>query len=401
MGQTLSEPITAKESASLQSSRVKVGSSSMQGWRISMEDAHTHILQLTEDKDAMFFGVYDGHGGGKIAAYVSKHLHKIILKQPEYQKGDIETAIAKGFLECDETMRTEESLKDEMSGSTAITALVRDNKVFINNVGDSRCIAGVSGKALALSVDHKPQDEKEHQRIVNAGGFVEFNRVNGNLALSRALGDFAFKTNTTLPAEEQVVSSCPDIVVREIGDDWDFILLACDGIWDVLTNQDVADFVIKRIGEGKEPEVICEELMTKCLAPDSTMGGLGCDNMTVILVCLLQDKPYQRLVDKCAKLAANLASERNQEEGDQLNGSGENGTDPKTTNGHAIDSPVSSTPSSFSSSATSPSSIQGNDEGEGAESQDKRSKLEPMAAKTTTSPTSSDTQATVEPGADG
>lgn len=362
-----------------------------------MEDAHTHILQLTEDKDAMFFGVYDGHGGGKIASYVSKHLHKIILKQPEYQKGDIETAIAKGFLECDETMRTEESLKDDMSGSTAITALVRDNKVFINNVGDSRCIAGVNGKAVALSVDHKPQDEKEHQRIVNAGGFVEFNRVNGNLALSRALGDFAFKTNTTLPAEEQVVSSCPDIVVREIEDDWDFILLACDGIWDVLTNQDVTDFVIKRIGEGKEPEVICEELMTQCLAPDSTMGGLGCDNMTVILVCLLQEKPYQRLVDKCAKMAAQLASERNQEEneGVQPNGSGEPETDPKT-NGHAS----SSSPSS--SSATPPAS-HGNDEGEEAESQDKRSKLDTVAKKPTTTSltTSSDTQETVGAGADG
>ena len=56
MGQTLSEPITAKQSSSLQNSSVKVGSSSMQGWRISMEDAHTHILNLAEDKDCAFFG---------------------------------------------------------------------------------------------------------------------------------------------------------------------------------------------------------------------------------------------------------------------------------------------------------------------------------------------------------
>ena len=95
MGQTLSEPITAKESASVQNSRVKVGSSSMQGWRISMEDAHTHILKLNEDPEAMFFGVYDGHGGSKIAAHVSKNLHKHILRQPEYKQGAIEAALIK------------------------------------------------------------------------------------------------------------------------------------------------------------------------------------------------------------------------------------------------------------------------------------------------------------------
>ena len=62
----------------------------------------------------------------------------------------------------------------------------------------------MNGKAEALSVDHKPADQYERARIENAGGFVEFNRVNGNLALSRAVGDFAFKGNSSLPAEDQV-----------------------------------------------------------------------------------------------------------------------------------------------------------------------------------------------------
>jgi protein phosphatase 2C family protein 2/3 len=97
----------------------------MQGWRISMEDAHTHILTMSEDKDAGFFAVYDGHGGSKIAAHVSKHLHKFIVRRPEYKTGKYEDAIVKGFLECDESMRTDESLKDELSGSTAITMLFR------------------------------------------------------------------------------------------------------------------------------------------------------------------------------------------------------------------------------------------------------------------------------------
>ena len=96
-----------------------------QGWRISMEDAHTHILTLAEDKDAAFFAVYDGHGGAKIASHVSKHLHKTLVRRPEYKQGNYEEAFVKSFLECDEAMRKDETLKDEMSGSTAITALYR------------------------------------------------------------------------------------------------------------------------------------------------------------------------------------------------------------------------------------------------------------------------------------
>ena len=80
----------------------------------------------------------------------------------------------------------------------------RGTDLYVGNVGDSRCIASINGKAEALSVDHKPGDPLERARIENAGGFVEFNRVNGNLALSRAVGDFAFKNNQSLPAEDQV-----------------------------------------------------------------------------------------------------------------------------------------------------------------------------------------------------
>ena len=80
----------------------------------------------------------------------------------------------------------------------------RGTDLYVGNVGDSRCIGSIGGVAEALSVDHKPGDMLERARIENAGGFVEFNRVNGNLALSRAVGDFAFKNNTTLPPEDQV-----------------------------------------------------------------------------------------------------------------------------------------------------------------------------------------------------
>lgn len=82
-------------------------------------------------------------------------------------------------------------------------------------------------------------------------------------------------------------------------EDWEFIVLACDGIWDVMSNTEVLEFCRTRIGMGMYPEEICEELMNHCLAPDCQMGGLGGDNMTVVLVCLLHDRPYRDLIARC------------------------------------------------------------------------------------------------------
>lgn len=124
------------------------------------------------------------------------------------------------------------------------------------NVGDSRAIASVRGTVQQLSFDHKPNNELETKRIIAAGGWVEFNRVNGNLALSRALGDFVFKKNEKKKAEEQIVTAYPDVEVRELTDDHEFIVMACDGIWDVLSNEEVLEFVRNRIAQKISPEIV-------------------------------------------------------------------------------------------------------------------------------------------------
>ena len=129
-------------------------------------------------------------------------------------------------------------------------------------------------------------------RIAAAGGWVKFNRVNGSLALSRALGDFEYKRNASLPAERQMVTALPDVVERELTDDVEFVVLACDGIWDVLSSQQVVDFCRTRLAAGMQPELVCESLLTRCLAPD--LAGAGCDNMTVVLVCLLHDADWHQ-----------------------------------------------------------------------------------------------------------
>ncbi|UYV62573.1 hypothetical protein LAZ67_2001128 [Cordylochernes scorpioides] len=301
-----------------------------------MEDAHTHLLSLTEDKDAAFFAVYDGHGGDKVAQYAGNHVHKKIVTHPSYKKGDVVEAIKKGFLEVDSDMLKDENMRDELAGTTAVIVMVKENKIFCvgftllplslllldlvvcqGNVGDSRAIASVNGHVQQLSFDHKPSNEGETKRIIAAGGWVEFNRVNGNLALSRALGDFVFKKNDKKTAEEQIVTAYPDVVVKDLTPEHEFIVLACDGIWDVMTNEEVVEFIRTRIAAGMDPEQvtaslvgkcywlfcpgdICEELMTRCLAPDCQMGGLGCDNMTVVLVCVLQKGTYEELSARCA-----------------------------------------------------------------------------------------------------
>ncbi|XP_002741378.3 putative protein phosphatase 2C T23F11.1, partial [Saccoglossus kowalevskii] len=251
MGQTLSEPVTTKETTRDGNHAFKIGSSCMQGWRINMEDAHTHILSLQEDKDASFFAVYDGHGGAKVAQYAGKNLHHRILQQPAYKRGEIEEAIKGGFIALDEDMLEDEAMKDELAGTTAVAIVLKNNKVFCGNVGDSRAVASVSGQVQQLSFDHKPCNEDETKRIVAAGGWVEFNR---NLALSRALGDFVFKKNDKKKAEEQIVTAVPDVIVKDITDNHEFVVLACDGIWDVLSNQEVIDFVRTRIAERMEPD---------------------------------------------------------------------------------------------------------------------------------------------------
>lgn len=301
MGQTLSEPVTTKETSTLSSKLYRVGSSCMQGWRINMEDAHTEILSLKEDPGTSFFGVFDGHGGARVAQYCGQCMHTKIVDHPAYAKGNVIEAIKEGFMECDQDMLKDEQMRDEMSGTTAIIILLKNNKIYCGNVGDSRSIASKKGALEQLSFDHKPSNDDETRRIIAAGGWVEFNRVNGNLALSRALGDFCFKKNESKSAEEQIVTALPDVIIKDLTPDHEFIVLACDGIWDVLSNQEVVDFVRTRIAQNMAPEQICEELLTRCLAPDCQMGGLGCDNMTVIIVCLLQGGTYEGLTQKCAR----------------------------------------------------------------------------------------------------
>jgi serine/threonine protein phosphatase PrpC len=133
-------------------------------------------------------------------------IKSIGLHFPHLENKDFHQAIQSGFLNLDEELKQDEETKEQMSGTTAVTVLVKGNKLYCGNAGDSRAVISQRGKAVPLSVDHKPNDPEEMKRIIAAGGWVDACRVNGNLALSRALGDFIFKNNDSLKAEEQIVT---------------------------------------------------------------------------------------------------------------------------------------------------------------------------------------------------
>ncbi|KAI5636328.1 protein phosphatase 2C domain-containing protein [Phthorimaea operculella] len=138
-----------------------------------------------------------------------------------------------------------------------------------------------------MSIDHKPEDAPELERITKAGGKVSNDgRINGGLNLSRAIGDHSYKQNKELNDKEQMITALPDVKTLTIEPAKDqFMVLACDGIWNFMSSQDVCDFILPRLQEGRERlSQICEEMFDHCLAP-STMGdGTGCDNMTAIIV---------------------------------------------------------------------------------------------------------------------
>ncbi|KAI0754952.1 PP2C-domain-containing protein [Daedaleopsis nitida] len=306
MGQTLSIPATDKHTEQGANDKYHYGVTEMQGWRITMEDAHVSILNLDEDSadPNTFFAVYDGHGGSAVARYAGQHVHKRLVQDEAYRKKEYALALKNAFIGIDADMRANPEFARDASGCTAVSALItNEGKIYVANAGDSRSVIGSKGEAKQLSFDHKPQNETEKNRIVAAGGYIEYGRVNGNLALARALGDFEYKKNPSIGPEAQIITCNPDVIDHQITEDDEFLILACDGIWDCLSSQQVVNIVRLLISQGNRLPQICEEICELCLAPNTTTGaGTGCDNMTIMIVALLngktQDEWYNWVTDR-------------------------------------------------------------------------------------------------------
>ena len=327
-GTRASEPITQKETVRGNIHEAGLESyafSGMQGWRVRMEDAHMvcNVIpvagQVEEPlrKGHAIFGVMDGHGGDFTSEFAADHFMRFFSSNNRLKKyanmsiedqsnvpglSCLRLALAETFSKLDAEIRKQQikrnneilklskqqelaegspapRVKYERSGSTCIVVLVTPSHIISANAGDSRAILRRNGNILPLSFDHKPNNIPELERINLASGFVKCKRVDGDLAVSRGLGDFSYKSNELLPVEQQKVIPNPEFVIYPRSKDDEFMVLACDGIWDVASNEQCGSFVQSLLDEGESDlGLICEESIDTCLDKNSR------DNMTIAMV---------------------------------------------------------------------------------------------------------------------
>lgn len=292
------------------------------------EDRVSIILNITKPTfkeiddwpTCSFFAVYDGHGGASCADFLRDNLHQFIVKQDAFPSDPV-TAIREGFDEAEKFfLEIVENAADEAmqeanetnyegfvdnSGSCAIVILIIDQKVYVANVGDSRALMSAQGgkKSLGLSKDHKPDEEGEVTRILANGGKIYQTQTMvpkldgsgnecilgphrvfpGRLSVSRSFGDIEAKLAKYNGGNEVIVAD-PEIRVFDVTDDMDYIMLACDGIFDKMTNKEVTQIVWEGVMENKTKNVhkhcgIAVDRVLRTSVAKKTM-----DNITVVFV---------------------------------------------------------------------------------------------------------------------
>jgi len=310
--------------------RFDYGISEEIGFRATMEDAcaivqHLNISALSQTAarnllyPQSYFAVYDGHGGAEASSYLSRTLHVTLagaiediapalskLRDEEASCADdvsqhaaqestdrlvIET-IKRAFTSTDDIfLKTSEFAQH---GSTATTALLLGDRLYCSNTGDSRTMLCRNFNAVPLTTDHKPSREDEASRIRAAGGFVISNRVMGELAVSRAFGDADFKKglgDAELEGEaageagpswdQPLIIAEPDIEVTSIKKSDQFLLLACDGLFDVFSYDEIVTFVRANMEEHGDCQRCCQNLTYEAIKKRNSR-----DNVSVILIIL-------------------------------------------------------------------------------------------------------------------
>lgn len=191
-------------------------------YRKTMEDYGSTEPNLTSDYNIGLFGIYDGHGGTDVVKYIKERLPQII-KENLINRIPIETALTNSFTKVDEELKFYDS---DYTGSTATIVLLQNNKIYCANVGDSRAYLLSKEHVTQISTDHKCTDEDEADRITQSGGSIQKGRVNGQLILSRTLGD--------LNVKKFGIIATPTVRDYEINQNETFCVLASDGVWDVI-----------------------------------------------------------------------------------------------------------------------------------------------------------------------
>ncbi|CAM9431692.1 unnamed protein product [Chrysoparadoxa australica] len=297
----------------------------MPGWRITMEDATCAHTPIPGEWRGGMFGVFDGHGGASSSEYVSEHLLECLCEQPSWRAGErgvqaVVDALTQAFLDVDDqlaalpqmkvTLKGEDYHAVDCSGSTGAVVLVTETHVIAANVGDSRCVLvipegnkGVNGAPTAgiaeLTQDHSAELPGERERVQVAGGEVidvqgvqricyKVGNKSQSVCPSRAFGDFAFKQRSDLPPQAQVVVAVPEVRACERDGIEGYLLLACDGLWDVMSNKEAGDILLavlhEATREGIEEKVALAKAADELVAQSLRRGSL--DNVTVCVVRL-------------------------------------------------------------------------------------------------------------------
>ncbi|CAG8647291.1 5747_t:CDS:2 [Paraglomus brasilianum] len=285
------EITTPKEHAQFPYFKVGVVEDCNKRYRRTMEDAHCYFYDFAGVEGQGFFAIFDGHAGKQAAEWCGNHFHETFQEVLEKNATlPIPEVFNLTFAEADQ--RLNESAAKH-SGCTAIAALVRTDicdegdenggtetvarngtdsakkaykrALYTANVGDARAVLCRDGIAKRLSYDHKGSDVQEAKRIVDAGGFVLNNRVNGVLAVTRSLGDCSMKG---------CVVGAPYTTETALTEKDSFLILACDGLWDVCSDQDAVDLV----KDVMDPQAASEKLL------EYALQNFSMDNLSVMVV---------------------------------------------------------------------------------------------------------------------
>ncbi|KAL5699792.1 protein-serine/threonine phosphatase [Ranunculus cassubicifolius] len=223
-----------------------------------MEDYHFAEYRILDNHELGLFAIFDGHLGHRVPTFLKNNLFNNILEQPCFWT-DPERAIKNAYRSTDKFI-LENTTRLGPGGSTAVTAIVIDGKdIWVANIGDSRAVLCERGSANQLTVDHEPHNERS--RIEQQGGFVitlpgDVPRVNGQLAVARAFGDQSLKAH---------LSSEPDVRHVPIDSSMEFVIMASDGLWKVMKNQEAVDLV-KTV---KDPQAAAKRLSTEAVGRKS------------------------------------------------------------------------------------------------------------------------------------
>ncbi|KAH0670145.1 hypothetical protein KY290_025558 [Solanum tuberosum] len=244
---------SGSQSVEIEPDLPKFGATSVCGRRRDMEDAvaiHPSFCKENSESSSNlhFFGVYDGHGCSHVAMKCKDRMHEIVKNEVEKEETPWKEAMIQSFSLMDkEVVNYSSTLRSSTSGSncrcelqtpqcdavgsTAVVAVVTPDKIIVSNCGDSRAVLCRNGVAIPLSVDHKPDRPDELNRIQEAGGRVIYwdgARVLGVLAMSRAIGDNYLKP---------YVISEPEVTITDRTNEDECLILASDGLWDVVSNE--------------------------------------------------------------------------------------------------------------------------------------------------------------------